>query len=55
MFMGMGAGQSLSGVMNTPTVETPESRLAKAKSLLDGGLISQVEFDKKKTEILSSI
>lgn len=55
MFMGMGAGQSLGGLMNTPTVETPESRLAKAKSLLDGGLISQVEFDKKKTEILSSI
>ncbi len=55
VFMGMGAGQSLGGMMNTPTPELPEARLAKLKSLLDGALITQEEFDKKKGEILSSI
>lgn len=55
VFMGMGAGQSLGGMMNTPTPELPEARLAKLKSLLDGALITQEEFDKKKGEILSSL
>ena len=55
MFMGMGAGQSLGGVMNSPVSETAESRLAKAKSLLESGLISQEEFDAKKSEILNAI
>lgn len=55
MFMGMNAGQSLGGVMNTPTLETPEIRLVKLKLLLDQSLISREEFDKKKTEILNSI
>jgi membrane protease subunit (stomatin/prohibitin family) len=55
MFVGMGAGQMLGGVMNTSTPETPEARLAKIKSLFDSGLISEEEFAMKKTEILSSI
>ena len=55
MFMGINAGQTLGGVMSTQTVDAPEIRLAKLKSLLDQSLISQEEFDKKKTEILSSI
>lgn len=55
VFMGMGAGQSLGGMMSTPIPELPEVRLAKLKSLLDGALITQEEFDTKKAAILASI
>ena len=55
VFMGMGAGQSLSGVMSSPSVETPETRLLKIKSLLDQGLITEEEFTKKKAEVISSL
>ena len=53
--MGMGAGQSLGGMMSTPIPELPEVRLAKLKSLLDGALITQEEFDTKKAAILASL
>jgi len=36
-------------------VATPEERLAKLKELLDKGLITQDEYDKRRAEILQSI
>ena len=69
--MGLGggvvAGQQLAQNMNvhpaTPTQSTPASitpddpiaKLGKLKTLLDGGLISQEDFDKKKNEVLSTL
>jgi hypothetical protein len=42
------------GPAPTPTA-TPEARLAKLKELLDKGLITQDEYDKRRAEILKSI
>lgn len=48
--MGGVAGGAASG---TPQAEDPVETLAKLKKLVDGGLISQEEYDKKKAEVLS--
>ena len=37
------------------TSEDPQAKLAKLKSLLDGGLISQEDFDKAKAEVLKQL
>ncbi|MBF3355312.1 SHOCT domain-containing protein, partial [Leptospira borgpetersenii serovar Hardjo-bovis] len=46
-------GQNQGGAK--PAGEDATARLAKLKSLLDGGLITQEEFDTKKKDILNSI
>jgi len=59
---GMVAGQQIAQNFNTqpqqPSQQVtpdPMESLGKLKKLLDGGLISQEDFDKKKAEILSSL
>ena len=37
------------------TSEDPQTKLAKLKSLLDGGLIAQEDYDKAKTEVLKQL
>ena len=48
---------NLAPVGNQPVInnEDPMEKLGKLKKMLDAGLIEQVDFDKKKAEILSSI
>lgn len=55
MFMGMNAGQALAGTMSAPVQESAEARLSKLKSLLDGGLITQEDYEMKKDEIVKSL
>ena len=65
MGAGLGMGQMMAGAMagsmmnpgSTPPIQQNDSmtRLAKLKQLLEGGLISQTEFDEKKKEILSQL
>ena len=59
-FMGMGF-QGLAGMMGAampaqtapqPSVEDPLDRLAKMKTLLDNGVITQEDFDAAKTAAL---
>jgi len=38
-----------------PTSEDPQAKLAKLKSLLDGGLIAQEDYDKAKAEVLKQL
>lgn len=40
---------------NTPTEESPETRLQKLKSLFDKGLISKEEYESKRAEILKAM
>ena len=37
-----------------PVAEDPQAKLVKLKSLLDGGLISQEDFDKAKAECVET-
>ena len=67
--VGAGIGQAMAGAMagmmqpNTqqaqqnvqPAAEDPQAKLVKLKSLLDGGLISQEDFDKAKAEVLKQL
>ena len=67
--VGTGIGQAMVGAMsgmmqpNTqqaqqnvqPAAEDPQAKLVKLKSLLDGGLISQEDFDKAKAEVLKQL
>ncbi|MFA4795959.1 SPFH domain-containing protein [Leptospira kirschneri] len=63
--MGLGMGMNMAGMMANmmgqnqggakSAGEDTTARLAKLKSLLDGGLITQEEFDTKKKDILNSI
>ena len=47
------AAQSAQSVQTTS--EDPQAKLAKLKSLLDGGLISQEDYDKAKAEVLKQL
>ncbi|PJZ59584.1 SPFH domain-containing protein, partial [Leptospira adleri] len=65
--MGLGMGMNMAGMMSNmmnqnqnqagakPAGEDAATRIGKLKSLLDGGLITQEEFDTKKKDILNSI
>jgi membrane protease subunit (stomatin/prohibitin family) len=54
--MGAGMGQNGSGQNGgTAPTESPEDRLGKLKGMLDKGLISQVDFDNAKAEILKKL
>ena len=66
--VGTGVGQAMAGAMagmmqpaaqpaqNVQTTsEDPQAKLAKLKSLLDGGLISQEDYDKAKAEVLKQL
>ncbi len=61
MGMGMNMGQMMGGMMNqagqqaAAATDDPAAKLAKLKTMLDQGLITQQEFDAKKQEILSKI
>ncbi|MCB1145444.1 MAG: SPFH domain-containing protein [Leptospiraceae bacterium] len=66
MGMGVNMGQMMGGMMGgmnnmggqqqqQPAGDDPAAKLTKLKGLLDGGLISQEEFDKKKAEILANL
>ncbi|MDB2576435.1 SPFH domain-containing protein [Planctomycetota bacterium] len=57
---GVPIGQQVGGAMNVqpqqpPAADDPMAKLQKIKEMLDGGLISQDDFDKKKAEILESL
>jgi membrane protease subunit (stomatin/prohibitin family) len=57
---GLGLGQAMAGAMGSiaqpgAAAADPVAALQKLKQLLDGGLISQVEFDEKKKEILAKL
>ena len=41
--------------MSAPVQESAEARLSKLKSLLDGGLITQEDYEMKKAEIVKSL
>ena len=49
------AAQAAAGQAAQPAASDPTQVLAKAKSLLDAGLITQEEFDAKKAEVLGSL
>ena len=67
--VGAGIGQAMAGAMAgmmqpnaqhaqqnvQPAAEDPQAKLVKLKSLLDGGLISQEDFDKAKAEVLKQL
>ena len=67
--VGAGIGQAMAGAMSgmmqpnvqqaqqnvQPAAEDPQAKLMKLKSLLDGGLISQEDFDKAKAEVLKQL
>lgn len=65
--MGMAAGNAFGNMANqmfnsnpaagqpTPASEDPMEKLAKLKKMLDAGLITQTDFDAKKSEILASL
>ena len=66
--VGAGVGQAMAGAMagmmqpaaqlaqNVQTTsEDPQTKLVKLKSLLDGGLISQEDYDKAKAEVLKQL
>ena len=67
--VGAGIGQAMAGAMSgmmqpnaqqalqnvQPATEDPQAKLVKLKSLLDGGLISQEDFDKAKAEVLKQL
>ena len=66
--VGVGVGQVMAGAMagmmqpaaqpaqNVQTTsEDPQAKLVKLKSLLDGGLISQEDYDKAKAEVLKQL
>ena len=66
--VGAGVGQAMAGAMAgmmqpaaqpaqsvQTTSEDPQAKLAKLKSLLDGGLISQEDYDKAKAEVLKQL
>jgi len=63
--MGLGAGipigqtigqtMAISQAPQQDQTNTPAAKLKQLKELLDLGLISQSDFDEKKTEILKSI
>jgi antifreeze protein, type I len=66
--VGAGVGQAMAGAMagmmqpaaqpaqNVQTTsEDPQAKLTKLKSLLDGGLISQEDYDKAKAEVLKQL
>ena len=67
--VGAGIGQVMAGAMSgmmqpnaqqaqqnvQPATEDPQAKLVKLKSLLDGGLISQEDFDKAKAEVLKQL
>ena len=67
--VGAGIGQAMAGAMSgmmqpnaqqaqqnaQPVTEDPQAKLLKLKSLLDGGLISQEDFDKAKAEVLKQL
>jgi membrane protease subunit (stomatin/prohibitin family) len=58
MGAGLGFGQMMAGAMNPAQAEKkadPMEKLASLKKMLDGGLITQAEYDQKKKEILSSM
>lgn len=48
-------GSGTASMPPTPTHDDPVERLKKLKQMLEAGLITQGEFDAKKTEILSNI
>jgi membrane protease subunit (stomatin/prohibitin family) len=55
--MAQSMGQNMSGVANAsaPVAADPASKLQKLKAMLDAGLITVDDFDKKKAEILASM
>lgn len=66
--VGAGVGQAVAGAMaagmmqpaaqgtqGAQTAEDPQAKLTKLKSLLDGGLISQEDYDKAKAEVLKQL
>ncbi len=59
MGAGMGMGQMMAGMMGNqnqqPAANDPTAKLGKLKQMLDGGLITQAEFDAKKKEILAAL
>ena len=53
---GMAAQPAAQSVQNVQTAsEDPQAKLAKLKSLLDGGLIAQEDYDKAKAEVLKQL
>ncbi len=55
---GIGLGQMMAGAMGAPKPEgakDPTERLAALKKMLDGGLITQADFDEQKKRILSDL
>jgi len=55
MGAGMQFGQMMAGQATGSTKEDPMEKLSKLKKMLDGGLISQSEYDAKKKEILAGM
>lgn len=66
--VGAGVGQAVAGAMaagmmqpaaqgtqGAQAAEDPQAKLTKLKSLLDGGLISQEDYDKAKAEVLKQL
>lgn len=49
------AGAPVAAPAAAPAVDTPEARLGKLKSLLDGGLITQADYDTAKAEVIKQI
>jgi hypothetical protein len=48
-------GSGNTGTQTTATSDDPMAKLTKIKNMLDAGLITQEEYDKKKAEILASL
>jgi membrane protease subunit (stomatin/prohibitin family) len=62
MGAGVGVGQMMAGSMATggapgaaPAAQDPMAKLAQLKKMLDGGLITQEEYDAKKKDILAAM
>ncbi len=49
------AGTPAAAPAAAPAVDTPEARLGKLKSLLDGGLITQADYDAAKADVIKQI
>ncbi len=49
------AGTPAAAPAAAPAVDTPEVRLGKLKSLLDGGLITQADYDAAKADVIKQI
>jgi membrane protease subunit (stomatin/prohibitin family) len=53
--IGQQVGQAMNVQPQQPPPDDPMAKLQKLKQMLDGGLISQEDFDKKKADILSKL